>query len=197
MSKSSLAVLLATIPAAQAAWSWNKGTNVCGGVIADCKNAAECSAVGVGDCSKSVTPTRGLQFNVVGMAFVKLATYLDVTTGKTAADAGSGATAKYKVVSTTKDTCINPGDADGDTPDAICADAFNSGLKDKTKQFRCENAVQGDGSKVCEFTKGAQGFRDSNKALTVRDADGGSVDKKVAFASKFKLCFLEIFSSTF
>ena len=87
MSKS-LALLLTAIPAAQAAWSWNKGTNVCAGIQIPCTGATECSTVAVGPCEGAATaPTAYLQSNVVGLAFVDDTKYLDSATGKTSADA--------------------------------------------------------------------------------------------------------------
>jgi len=87
MSKS-LALLLTAIPATQAAWNWNKGTNMCAGIIAPCTGATECSTVAVGPCEGAATaPTAYLQSNVVGLAFVDDTKYLDSATGKTSADA--------------------------------------------------------------------------------------------------------------
>lgn len=54
MSKS-LALLLTAIPATQAAWKWNKGTNVCAGIIVPCTDAASCSTVAVGPCEGAAT----------------------------------------------------------------------------------------------------------------------------------------------
>ena len=99
MSKS-LALLLTAIPATQAAWNWNKGTNMCAGIIAPCTGATECSTVAVGPCEGAATaPTAYLQSNVVGLAFVDDTKYLDAATGKTAADATT-----YKIVAPAKDT---------------------------------------------------------------------------------------------
>lgn len=94
MSKS-LALLLTAIPATQAAWNWNKGTNVCAGIKIPCADAAECSTVAVGPCEGAAAkaPTAYLQSNVVGLAFVDDTKYLDATTGKTSTDATT-----YKVV---------------------------------------------------------------------------------------------------
>jgi len=87
MSKS-LALLLTAIPAAQAAWSWNKGTNVCAGIQIPCTDATSCSTVAVGPCEGAAkAPTAYLQSNVVGLAFVDDTKYLDSATGKTSADA--------------------------------------------------------------------------------------------------------------
>jgi len=99
MSKS-LALLLTAIPAAQAAWSWNKGTNMCAGIIAPCTGATECSTVAVGPCEGAATaPTAYLQSHVVGLAFADDTKYLDSATGKTSSDATT-----YKIVAPAKDT---------------------------------------------------------------------------------------------
>ena len=93
MSKS-LALLLTAIPATQAAWNWNKGTNMCAGIIAPCTGATECSTVAVGPCEGAATaPTAYLQSHVVGLAFADDTKYLDSATGKTSTDATT-----YKVV---------------------------------------------------------------------------------------------------
>lgn len=94
MSKS-LALLLTAIPATQAAWNWNKGTNVCAGIINPCADATECSTVAVGPCEGAAVtaPTAYLQSNVVGLAFVDDTKYLDATTGKTSTDTNT-----YKVI---------------------------------------------------------------------------------------------------
>ena len=99
MSKS-LALLLTAIPATQAAWNWNKGTNMCAGIIAPCTGATECSTVAVGPCEGAATaPTAYLQSHVVGLAFADDTKYLDSATGKTSADATT-----YKIVAPAKDT---------------------------------------------------------------------------------------------
>lgn len=99
MSKS-LALLLTAIPATQAAWNWNKGTNMCAGIIAPCTGATECSTVAVGPCEGAATaPTAYLQSHVVGLAFADDTKYLDSATGKTSSDATT-----YKIVAPAKDT---------------------------------------------------------------------------------------------
>ena len=87
MSKS-LALLLTAIPATQAAWNWNKGTNMCAGIQIPCTDATSCSTVAVGPCEGAATaPTAYLQSHVVGLAFADDTKYLDSATGKTSADA--------------------------------------------------------------------------------------------------------------
>jgi len=82
MSKA-LAVLALTLPAANAAYSWTKGTNMCAGIIEPCSDKATCSATAVGPCRDDAKkPTAYLESNFEGMAFVNSKKYLDAKTGK-------------------------------------------------------------------------------------------------------------------
>ena len=94
MSKS-LAVLALTLPAANAAYSWVKGTKVCAGIVVDCTDVETCSKTAVGPCEGDADPTAYLESKFAGMAFVNSGKYLDPSTGLTA-----GATT-YKVIEPT------------------------------------------------------------------------------------------------
>jgi hypothetical protein len=94
MSKS-LAVLALTLPAANAAYSWAKGTKICAGIVLGCTDVETCSKTAIGPCEGDADPTAYLESKFAGMAFVNSGKYLDPSTGLTA-----GATT-YKVIEPT------------------------------------------------------------------------------------------------
>ena len=92
MSKA-LAVLALTLPAANAAYSWTKGTKICAGIKEPCSDKATCSATAVGPCPDGAAkPTAYLESQFEGMAFVNSKTYLDPKSG-TVSDAKT-----YKII---------------------------------------------------------------------------------------------------
>ena len=98
MSKTSLAVLALTLPAAQAAYSWTRGTKICAGIIAPCTDKATCSSTAIGPCPTAGTdPTAYLESQFLGLAYVNSAKYLDVATGK------ESAATTYKIIEATGD----------------------------------------------------------------------------------------------
>lgn len=86
MSKT-LAVLALTLPAANAAYSWTKGTTICAGIKVPCTDKATCSATAVGPCPGDADPTAYLESEFQGLAFVDSKKYLDAKTGKVSSDA--------------------------------------------------------------------------------------------------------------
>jgi len=80
MSKS-LAVLALTLPAANAAYSWVKGTKICAGIVLGCTDVETCSKTAIGPCEGDADPTAYLESKFAGMAFVNSGKYLLPATG--------------------------------------------------------------------------------------------------------------------
>jgi len=80
MSKS-LAVLALTLPAANAAYSWVKGTKMCAGIDLGCTDVETCSKTAIGPCEGDADPTAYLESKFGGMAFVNSGKYLLPATG--------------------------------------------------------------------------------------------------------------------
>jgi len=95
MSKT-LAVLALTLPAANAAYTWTKGTKMCAGIKVPCTDKATCSATAVGPCPDGEKPTAYLESQLEGLAFVNSKKYLDAKTGKVSSDAKT-----YKIIDAT------------------------------------------------------------------------------------------------
>ena len=59
-------------------WGWVTAStkNVCAGVITDCTDKTTCTTTGFGPCVGGSSPTAYLKSSLVGVAFVKEATYL-------------------------------------------------------------------------------------------------------------------------
>ncbi len=95
MSKA-LAVLALTLPAANAAYTWTKGTKICAGIKVPCTDKATCSATAVGPCPDGKKPTAYLESQFEGLAFVNSKKYLDAKTGKVSSDAKT-----YKIIEAT------------------------------------------------------------------------------------------------
>ena len=59
-------------------WGWVSAStkNVCAGIITDCTDKTTCTTTGVGPCGTGSSPTAYLKSTLVGVAFVKEATYL-------------------------------------------------------------------------------------------------------------------------
>jgi len=86
MSKS-LAVLVLTLPAANAVYSWNKGNKLCAGIKVPCTDGATCSTTAVGPCPDGAKPAAYLESEFQGLAFVDSKKYLDAKTGNISSDA--------------------------------------------------------------------------------------------------------------
>ena len=86
MSKS-LAVLVLTLPAANAIYSWTKGNKLCAGIKVPCTDKATCSATAVGPCPDGTKPTAYLESEFQGLGFVDSKKYLDAKTGNISSDA--------------------------------------------------------------------------------------------------------------
>lgn len=80
MSKT-LAVLALTLPAANAAYSWVKGTKICAGIVLGCTDVETCSKTAIGPCEGDADPTAYLESKFAGMAFVNSGKYLLPATG--------------------------------------------------------------------------------------------------------------------
>ena len=70
---------LIALPLASAeTWGWVPAStkNVCAGIITDCTDKTTCTTTGFGPCVGGSSPTAYLKSTLVGVAFVKEATYL-------------------------------------------------------------------------------------------------------------------------